>query len=176
MAQARDTQFNPSSPHSSTGGADSYKHDGTPDTRLTAFSPDENSVRSNKHLKPTNLDLSSDSNNVHFHVKPEVYGAAPGSAEKDPFISTVSRSKAEQKLSPTASTFRPVTLPLVANGSGSLVGQSDFGASYSPTFSGMTTGSGNRFSTELGISRYIIISCPGQSITSSNVEDYFQVR
>jgi hypothetical protein len=176
MAQARDTSFNPSSPHSSTGGADSYNHDGTPDTRLTAFSPDENSVRSSKHLKSTNLNVSSDSNNLHFHVQPEAYPAAPDSAEKDPFISSASRSKAEQKLSPTASSFRPVTLPLVANSSGSLTGPSGFGASYSPTYSGTSTGSVNRFSTELGISRYIVITCPSQAITSSNVEDYFQVR
>ncbi|KAK0645879.1 RNA recognition motif 2-domain-containing protein [Cercophora newfieldiana] len=175
MAQAREASFNPPSPHSSTGGADSYKHDGTPDTRLTAFSPDENSARSSKLLKSTNANVSSDSNNVHFHVKSEGYhGAAPGSAEKDPFISSASRSKAEQKLSPTASAFRPVAIPLVANGSGSLAGQSSFGANYSPTLQSSNPSVGTRFSTELGLSRYIVVSSPEQPITSGNVEDYFQ--
>jgi len=173
MAQARETAFNPPSPHSSSGGADSYKHDGTPDTRLTAFSPDENSARSNKLLKPVNLDTPSGSNTVHFHVKSEGYPAAPGSAEKDPFVSSSSRSKAEQKLSPTASAFRPVTIPLVANGS--LAGPSGFGISQPSAAQQLNLSVGNRFSTELGLSRYIALSAPSRPITTGDVDNYFEV-
>ncbi len=51
MAQPREPAFQHSSPDSSKGGADSYNNEGTPDTRLTAFSPQESSAKSSKLAK-----------------------------------------------------------------------------------------------------------------------------
>jgi len=173
MAQARETAFNPSSPHSSSGGADSYKNEGTPDTRLTAFSPDGNSARSGKLLTVVNLNPSSDAA-IHFQVKQsEGYSVASGNVEKDPFISNTNTSKAEQKLSPTASAFRPVANPLVANGT--LTGQSGSGTTSSPSFHLFNSPGAARFSVELGISRYVVISDPSKPVTTGNVEEYFEV-
>ncbi|KAG7290986.1 hypothetical protein NEMBOFW57_000993 [Staphylotrichum longicolle] len=116
MAQVRDAAFNPSSPHSSSAGADSYKHEGTPETRLTVFSPDDGSVRSNKIPTALGLNAPSDRSDhpAHFHHVNTIEGLGNPSAaaEKDPFVSSTTVAKGEQKLSPTASAFRPVSVPL----------------------------------------------------------------
>jgi hypothetical protein len=175
MAQARETGFNPTSPHSSTGGADSYNHDGTPDTRLTAFSPDESSARSNKLLKAITPTPSSDKHDTRFRVNPEAYSTEPGSAENDPFISSIRCPKTEQKLSPTASDFRPVTNSLVAHGSRAAQSAS-YGVDHHHVISQPLSASvGDRFSFELGISRYVVLSRPDHPITAGNVEDYIVV-
>lgn len=176
MSQARETSFNPPSPHSSSGGADSYNHEGTPDTRLTAFSPEDNSARSNKLLKTAGLDASSDSRSVHFTAvkSSEGYSTASGGTERDPFVSGNPVAKTEQKLSPTASAFRPVTIPLVAHGS--LNGSS--GYSIGPLMDPQTPNviPSTEFSTELNISRYLLFSSPSRSLTTGEVEDYFTVN
>ncbi len=97
-------------------------------------------------------------------------------AEKDPFVSTTTAAvlKAEQKLSPTASAFRPVAVPLVAHGS----------LAASP---GMSAGLGAnrqlfapqaiaRFSSELGVSRCLVLYSPARPVTLTDVEDYLAVR
>ncbi|KAF7561896.1 hypothetical protein G7046_g2245 [Stylonectria norvegica] len=99
MAQSRDNPFNPSSPHSSSGGADSFK--GTPDTRLTAFSPDESSAKSSKLLK--NYTRSS-SATPPVRLPVNSYRGTVSHLDRDPFVSPVH----DTRLSPTASAFRPV--------------------------------------------------------------------
>ncbi|KAI8223945.1 hypothetical protein K4K53_006715 [Colletotrichum sp. SAR 10_77] len=107
MAHNRESVvFNPSSPRSSVGGAESFK--GTPDTRLTAFSPEEGSARSSRLLKSLGQD-SPDTTPSRFHSI--AFGGAISNADKDPFIATTS-NVALQKLSPTASAFQPLVGPV----------------------------------------------------------------
>ncbi|KAK1722354.1 RNA recognition domain-containing protein 2 [Colletotrichum acutatum] len=110
MAQSHDSvMFNPSSPHSSVGAADSFK--GTPDTRLTAFSPEESATRSSRLLKSI-VPASPETTPSRFPSS--AFGSVMSSAEKDPFITTDSNTS-HQKLSPTASTFQPFSSPLDRN-------------------------------------------------------------
>lgn len=99
MAHLRDNPFHPSSPHSSTGGGDSFK--GTPETRLTAFSPDESSIKSSKLLQSFTRSTS-----VTPLVKLPInsHRGATSELDKDPFVSPAHGTT----LSPTASTFKPV--------------------------------------------------------------------
>ncbi|KAE9568259.1 Meiosis protein mei2 [Colletotrichum fructicola] len=107
MAHNRESVvFNPSSPRSSVGGAESFK--GTPDTRLTAFSPEEGSARSSRLLKSLGQD-SPDTTPSRFHSI--AFGGAISNADKDPFVTTTS-NVALQKLSPTASAFQPFVGPV----------------------------------------------------------------
>ncbi|GAB1320098.1 RNA recognition motif 2-domain-containing protein [Madurella fahalii] len=170
MAQAREPTFNPSSPHSSSGGADSYKHEGTPDTRLTAFSPDGNSARTNKLLATLSLSGPVD-HPVGFHVTPvDGFGAVSANAEKDPFISSKAIPKPEQKLSPTASSFRPVSVSLVAHGSlGNFSGWNIGPAASQQFFSQYATA---QFSAELAISRHLVIYASTRPIPFADVEEY----
>ncbi|KXH28419.1 RNA recognition domain-containing protein 2 [Colletotrichum nymphaeae SA-01] len=110
MAQNHESvMFNPSSPHSSVGAADSFK--GTPDTRLTAFSPEESATRSSRLLKSI-AQASPETTPSRFPSS--AFGSVLSSAEKDPFITTSSNTS-HQKLSPTASTFQPFSSPLDKN-------------------------------------------------------------
>ncbi|KAL2132668.1 hypothetical protein VTI74DRAFT_3538 [Chaetomium olivicolor] len=172
MAQVRDAAFNPSSPHSSSGGAESYKLEATPETRITVFSPDDNlnSARSNKPLSTLGLNAGSE-RVLHFRVKSaDGFRNASAAAEKDPFVSNTTVPKVEQKLSPTASAFRPVSVPLVAHGSlnaapGLNVG---FGANRQ-LFVPQTTA---KFSVDLGISRCFVIYSPSGTVTIEEVDNY----
>ncbi|KAL2873478.1 hypothetical protein SGCOL_011379 [Colletotrichum sp. CLE4] len=101
--------FNPSSPHSSASGADSFK--GTPDTRLTAFSPEESATRSSRLLKSI-AQTSPETTPSRFPSS--AFGGVMSSADKDPFI-TIESNNNLQKLSPTASTFQPFSSPLDRN-------------------------------------------------------------
>jgi len=85
--------------------------EGTPDTRFTAFSPEDI-----KPSKPVNA--------------VGVAAQSAGTAAQDPFISAAPRPKAGQKLSPTASAFQPfgqsfnwcnetVSIPVVAHNASS---------------------------------------------------------
>lgn len=113
MSQGKDG-FNPTSPHSSSGAADSFN--GTPDTRLTTFSHEDGSARSIRaphsvHLSrkepravkitvtsPASLDSSKDRNLHPSRLQ----------LDKDPFVSTGGLVKQPtQGLSPTASCFSP---------------------------------------------------------------------
>lgn len=186
MAQARDAGFNPSSPHSSSGAADSYKHESTPDTRLTAFSPDDNSARSNKLLNRTltlNTTTPQDAQSHHFHshTSSDGYSVAPASgSDKDPFVSTSSITKLDQKLSPTASSFLPVSVsgPLVAHGSvnGSQNGMQGLLNAEQPshTQQDSSKAAADKLSTDLKISRYLVFYS-SQPITVHGVEEYLRV-
>ena len=131
MAQSRDNQFNPSSPHSSSGGADSFK--GTPDTRLTAFSPDESSTRSSKLFKNFARSASA---TPPVRLPVNSYRGTVSHLDKDPFVSPVHGTR----LSPTASAFRPVV---------NLVGFS-FPHDAGPI--------ANALSTDLGLSHHLDVS------------------
>ena len=185
MAQARDTGFNPSSPHSSSGAADSYKHEGTPDTRLTAFSPDDNSARSNRLLNRTlavGTATSQDAHSHHFHShnSSDGYSVAPASgSDKDPFVSTSSITKPDQKLSPTASSFLPVSVPgpLVAHGSanGPKNGMQSLLNAVQPSYAQLDSPkAADKLSTDLSLSRYLVFYS-SQPITVVGVEEYLRV-
>ena len=147
MAQSRETPFSPSSPHSSSGGADSFK--GTPDTRVTAFSPDGDSTKSAGLLKGATRSASATP--VRFHMSS--YRSSLTTLGKDPFV-TPGRGKG---LSPTASTFKP----FAATGS----------ALQYPQSGTVSTA----LSTDLGLSRLLCVSHPA-SLTTSEVETWLMVR
>ncbi len=179
MAQPRDQReaaFNLSSPHSSTGGADSYKHEGTPDTRLTAFSPDESSARSNKALKALNIGTSTESRPIHFPVNAGIgYRAGPAPIEKDPFVTAGSlRSKTDRKLSPTASSFQPLSsLPLVVRGSAST--RTDPTISSSANIVATSAPRQDSLSIELRLSRCLVVESRTQAVTSVELGAYLSV-
>jgi hypothetical protein len=75
------------SPYSSQGGASA---EGTPDTGLTAFSPEDSK------------------NIISYPIAKSA--ATPLKSVHDPFVSTSTKPKAEQKLSATAASFRPFGL------------------------------------------------------------------
>ncbi|KAH8910169.1 hypothetical protein BR93DRAFT_935820 [Coniochaeta sp. PMI_546] len=172
MTQPREIAFNPSSPHSSTGNADSYKNEGTPDTRLTAFSPEEGSARSSKYYNPLALP-ASDPQPLRYPGK--LAGAFRPSLtqpDKDPFTSQ-SSAKRDQRLSPFASDFQPL---------------SSFGARFQPgaVTNQFTEGTLNenralfRSPTSLASSngavftRYIVLtSSAGLSLTASDADALF---
>lgn len=184
MAQAGENAFIPQSPHSSPGGADSYRYEGTPDTRLTAFSPDENSARSTKFPKPLGVrgsepqpyPVSATYTNDYSHTT---------QAEKDPFTSITTPGAHEQKLSATASAFQPFSVPLVVRGSsGTIPPLNGPSSSNGPSFSnGPSSSDGlrnlqstiKRFSADLGLSRYLIITSTIQPISPADVEMFLMV-
>lgn len=134
MAQVRECD-NPPSPRSSSGGAESFK--GTPDTRLTAFSPEDGSSRSSKFLQglarsasvaPTGCPSASS------------FGSTTARLDKDPFVTPSYQPRT--RLSPKASDFSPFA--------GSL--------EVSPSLhSGPVAAA---LSHELGLSRHLEISSP----------------
>ncbi|KAH6849718.1 RNA recognition motif 2-domain-containing protein [Chaetomium sp. MPI-CAGE-AT-0009] len=173
MAHVRDASFNPSSPHSSSGGVDSYNYEGTPDTKLTVFSPDENSAKSNRLL--TTLDLDGPSTHTtHYHVGPaEGFGnTSSATTEKDPFVSNTT-TKGEQKLSPTASAFRPLSVPLVAHGS--LNASPGVNAGHGVNRQLFAPQATAKFSCDLGISRCLVLYSPSFPITVTDAEGYLAV-
>ena len=174
MAQARDVSFNPPSPHSSSGGGDSYKNGGTPDTRLTAFSPEDGSARSSKLISALSLSSTPNPAPVRFHVpKTEAYTPGSSAAEKDPFTSSSSAFKLEQKLSPTASAFRPVSTPLVAHSSHNELSKMNIGPSLESQFFGFQANNA-KSSPEHGISRYLFL-ITSKHFTLPQAEDYLTV-
>jgi hypothetical protein len=115
---------------------------------------------------------ASSGHTTHFHTKPvDGFGAVSAAAEKDPFVSSNNASKGEQKLSPTASAFRPVSVPLVAHGSlsGMNIGQGANRQLFTPHATA-------KFSSDLGISRCLIFYAPSHPVTFSDVEGYLEVR
>ncbi|KAL2168830.1 hypothetical protein VTG60DRAFT_6800 [Thermothelomyces hinnuleus] len=169
MAHMRDASLNPSSPHSSSAGADSYKHETTPDTRLTVFSPDDDLARPNKALTAASLDGSS-SHVVQYHANPpKGFSSTTAAAEKDPFISSTA-AKAENKLSPTALVFRPVSAPLVAHGSLNVRSGTGPGMGANRHLLGPQPTA--KFSSEMGISRYLVIYSPSHPVSVTDVECY----
>lgn len=115
IPQGRDGPFNPASPHSSSGLADSFK--GTPDTRLTAFSPEDGSTKSLR--APHSIGVNArESGPIRFQVGTPAslnlshrHSLMPldPNTDRDPFVSTgASGNQVARKLSPTASCFSPL--------------------------------------------------------------------
>lgn len=171
QSQARDGAgvFNPPSPHSSNGAAESCKHDGTPDTRLTAFSPEESSTRSAK-LMATIASGSSDGGSTNYSTNQAVpYRTDQSPVERDPFVSTDTPArKQEQKLSATASAFRPYGSPLIAQGSGDAASEFSPGkaSSIQQTIPSIPT----TLSTEGLLSRCIVVSSSSQLVGQNDLE------
>lgn len=195
MVQPQEMAFHPSSPPSE-GGADSYKHEGTPDTRLTTFSPLEDSTKSSR-LLPT-LTLSTGkvaAHSIKFDFPSSIHHAASNDSlassvpEQDPFICSTPE-KRQMKLSATASSFQPLLAtpcsPLVANGTNTLstprpVGRSISSAAVltSPN-TGMpvyTNGKlSTKFSFQMKLSRSVRITCATKQLGIDSICDYFKVR
>lgn len=141
MANNRDNALKPSSPHSSTGVADSLK--GTLDTRLTAFSPDGGSAKSTTKLLKNFIHSASATPPVRLPVNG--HRASMSHFDKDPFIGPFH----DTRLSPTASAFRPVVSV----------------AGYAPPHQADIVSMS--LSTELGLSRHLAVS---SSVTLSVAE------
>lgn len=171
MAQAREKAFNPPSPHSSTGGADSYKQEGTPDTRLTAFSPDESSVRSARLIKPVGLGAPEPVSLQFPAGYNHGYDSTSVMIENDPFVSSTPSGKPDQKLSATASTFHPFSTSLIARGSNvpPLSVPANLGAHRV-----VHQRIGN-LSADLGISRYLVVTSTIRNFFLPDVEMFLAV-
>ncbi|KUI59310.1 Meiosis protein mei2 [Cytospora mali] len=184
MAQPRET-FHPSSPPSE-GGADSYNHEGTPDTRLTTFSPLEDSSKSSGLLSA--LSLSGGKTNVHpikFQVPAGITqitspnSFSPEGQDKDPFISSTPE-KSQKKLSATASTFQPLaasvaSTPVVAYGSSSATPKPlarSFAVETRCPKTGIKLASG--LSHNLDLTRSLRISSPSGPLTIDAVKQYLE--
>ncbi|KAL7940903.1 RNA recognition motif 2 domain-containing protein [Trichoderma barbatum] len=135
---------NPSSPRSSSGGADSFK--GTPDTRLTSLTPDEGS-KSSSLLK--SFARSAAAATSPARLATSSFRNAVSHLDKDPFISSI--QGVGTRLSPTASAFSP----FVGN-----------------TYVRLPHGDGPisaALSTDMGLSRILVISSPAQ-VSAREVE------
>lgn len=177
--------FHPSSPPSE-GGADSYNHEGTPDTRLTAFSPLEESAKSSRLFSALSLSDGNDRGqsidfqspaDTHHITSPTSFG--PGAKDKDPFVSSPPE-KRQTKLSATASTFKPlstpvVSTPVVAYGSTSVTPK-PFGRAVATVTvcpkTGLLLAPG--LSHNMGLTRSLRISSPS-GVTVDAVKRYLQV-
>lgn len=170
MSQSNETTFNAQSPRSSSGGGDSYKHEGTPDTRLTAFSPGDVPTGANRLPEVAVVkQTATPEGHGQFHGFPgAAYPATPSGEEKDPFVSS---DKPQPKLSPTASAFMPVAMPMMAQGS--LTGQ----VVYHPVAGAQPMGVqyNARFSSEVGIYHHLAISSVGAPLKTGDVEEYLEV-
>lgn len=181
----REGHFNPTSPHSSSGAADSFK--GTPETRLTAFSPEDGSAKSatqslgartqeNRALRfmPTSrgaLDLQSSFVRTNLH------------SERDPFVSSsVAAASGTQKLSPTASVFLPYPSAHPNDSAIQLVGQQrdDSTGNQGADQQLVTNSQAIKFvhaiiSTDTDVSRCLIIADPGRRLRAHDVGSYLSV-
>ncbi|ROW12336.1 hypothetical protein VMCG_00618 [Cytospora schulzeri] len=184
MVQQREA-FHPSSPPSE-GGADSYNHEGTPDTHLTTFSPLGDSSESSGLLSA--LSLSGGKTNarpIRFQVPTSINqlsspkSFSSGGQDKDPFVSTTPE-KSQTKLSATASAFRPLaasvaSTPIVAYGSSSATPKplaSTFTAETRCPKTGLMLASGLSHSLEL--TRSLRISSSSGPLTIDAAEEYLK--
>ncbi|KAL6862138.1 RNA recognition motif 2 domain-containing protein [Trichoderma novae-zelandiae] len=134
---------NPSSPRSSSGGADSFK--GTPDTRLTSLTPDEGSKSS--LLK--SFARAAAATTSPARLPSSSFRNAVSHLDKDPFFTSI--QGVGTRLSPTASAFSP----FVGN-----------------TYVRLPAGDGPisaALSTDMGLSRILFISSPAQ-VSAREVE------
>ncbi|ROT40155.1 hypothetical protein SODALDRAFT_329819 [Sodiomyces alkalinus F11] len=106
MARTQQSSFNLSSPHSSSAGAESFK--GTPDTRLTVFSPRVLSTKSTRYAHSCGL-IPPSTAPVRFCD--DVTESPQLLTDRDPFITTSQTASAASQLSPTASSFHPRPVP-----------------------------------------------------------------
>ncbi|KAI1454988.1 RNA recognition motif 2-domain-containing protein [Annulohypoxylon moriforme] len=192
--QTREGHYNPASPRSSSGAADSFK--GTPDTRLTTFSPEDGSTRSARvlgTLSHSSLETAPPTikygmNALQPFGQPGLFNLGTSHADKDPFISSAGSSfKGNQKLSPTASVFSPLPSAFIPRGSASEPKRADaFSEDLSQGYSQI---SGplprpasvpapsdfvhDKLSTDSGVSRCLVISARmGSNVTASDVDLY----
>lgn len=198
---SRDTKFNASSPESSSGAAESFK--GTPDTRMTSFSPNNISARSAK--APASLSIiTNGATPIKFAMAvagSTAYERDNGSTTssndqygvnlKDPFISTIA-AKAGPKLSPTASSFFP-NQPTQVQAAGLIQlpsrslplptplpqSMSTFSRSSAASVKLLALQNGDyvhtNLSTETGLSRCLVVSKQGVSIKADEVQAYVAV-
>ncbi|RYP47337.1 hypothetical protein DL768_006588 [Monosporascus sp. mg162] len=137
LPQNREGNFNPTSPHSSSGVADSFK--GTPDTRLTAFSPEDGSTRSAKAPGPLNL-IGREITQARYPVSsPSSFDHSKKFChtdlhlERDPFMTSSGPAvKPTPKLSPTATSFFPLKAQLGFHASASELDYSNREATREP--------------------------------------------
>lgn len=175
MSQANETASNAQlSPRSSCGGGESCKQEGTPDTRLTAFSPDDGATKVTKSAVVKGTDSKNATPEPHVKsqaLSAATFAATPVVEEKDPFVST---TKPEQKLSPTASTFMPIApitpiAPMMVHPAMNTPMVIDYRQQVGIQYA-------TRFSSELGISHHMVISTiSGAALTSGELEDYLAV-
>ncbi|KAM6486291.1 RNA recognition motif 2-domain-containing protein [Trichoderma sp. SZMC 28011] len=135
---------NPSSPRSSSGGADSFK--GTPDTRLTTMTPDDGS-KSSALLKSYARSAAVATSPARLPAGG--FRSTVSHLDKDPFITTI--QGVGTRLSPTASAFNPFvgnTYVRLPNGDGPISAA---------------------LSTDMGLSRILVISSPTQ-VSAHEVE------
>lgn len=183
----REGHFNPASPRSSSGAADSFK--GTPDTRLTAFSPEDGSAKSSKVQHSLNA-RGQENRTLRFASNPRGGLELPSSfvrmgihSEKDPFVSSSNIGvNKTQKLSPTASVF----LPYPSTHSNGLVNEA---AVQRGDDSGGDRGVDQRsvadpqeskvahtmLSTDTDMSRCLVIACPSYRLRAHDVGSYLSV-
>jgi hypothetical protein len=174
MAQSREiaAAFQQSSPDSSKRGAGSLQYDGTPDTRLT-FSPDEGSACSSKAIKSLGLSLSDPRPTKLPSTQGKTLRGSTGlPQEKDPFV-TAPVTKSEQKLSATASAFRPFTNSVLLQGSNLSV--NDKGTHGDDKLPQQSTSVYRETSTDLLLSRCLVISSPSRVITVGDIKQLFTV-
>ncbi|KAI0481657.1 RNA recognition motif 2-domain-containing protein [Xylaria cf. heliscus] len=183
----RDGHFNPASPHSSSGAADSFK--GTPETRLTAFSPEDGSAKSCK--APHSMNVKTQENRtLRFAPNPRGPLELPSSfvrtnlhSERDPFVSSSAiGTNRTQKLSPTASVFLPYPGVLPNSQVTELVGQQrdDTTAPRGPDQQSIAVPQQVKFahailSTDTDMSRCLIIADPGRRLRAHDVGSYLSV-
>ncbi|KAM0819194.1 putative RNA recognition motif 2-domain-containing protein [Seiridium cardinale] len=188
-SQQRDGIFNPTSPHSSSGLADSFK--GTPDTRLTAFSPEDGSTKSLRAPHSIGGD-TRDSGPVKFNFgtphslnlpRREPLFSRDTNVDRDPFVSAGAfRFGSARKLSPTASCFAPSTLSggrpsdseLTYVKTGEVAGDKSNDADLHPGPKTDGVFAHQELSTDLGISRCVIVApaTQGDRLQLADVEQY----
>ncbi|KAJ8123704.1 hypothetical protein ONZ43_g404 [Nemania bipapillata] len=180
----REGHFNPASPHSSSGAADSFK--GTPETRLTAFSPEDGSAKSAK--VPQSLNVRSHENRtLRFVPTPRSTLELPSSfvrtnlhSERDPFVSSSAIGSSRiQKLSPTASVFLPYPSALPGDPISQPVGlqRDDTVNSRGPDQQLSTNPQQAKYthaiiSTDTDVSRCLVIVDPGCRLRAHDVGSY----
>ncbi len=175
MAHLRDSQFQQASPTSfSAAGADAANVTGTPNSRLVAFSPNTNSVKSVSKLIQTPDRAGSEKGPPLFsptHSSGGGLRSAAISGDQDPFITPSSRSKAKNQLSATAMSFRPFYDSMSSGSSAENQPQSadERDNSQLPKMDQVSP----VLSTELHLSRCVEFTCPSQVPSTIDVETYF---
>ncbi|KAI1265087.1 RNA recognition motif 2-domain-containing protein [Xylariaceae sp. FL1019] len=185
---AREGHFNPTSPHSSSGAAESFK--GTPETRLTAFSPEDGSSKASKAPQPLSIGnresgpIRFAANNRNALELPNTFVRSNLHAERgDPFVSSTLAApnrSSSQKLSPTASVFLPYPSPLTNISSNATIGQLMHEATESEqvhdqqavTRVQQPRGPHNVLSTDTNLARCLIIADPGRRLGAVDVAQY----
>ncbi len=180
---SREGHFNPTSPHSSSGPADSLK--GTPETRLTAFSPEDDSAKSAKAAQSLGV-RTQENRTLRFALPPRGTFEIPSSlagvdlyTERDPFVDP----NRPQKLSPTASVFLPHPNALPINGPGiePIRQQRDDSTrnrgsdQQSATNSQQVKFAHTILSTDTNLSRCLVIADPGRRLRAHDVGSYLSV-